>query len=700
MSRTTRTRLARTTRASALILVSPLAFSIAAATARADDPPAQEKPPATAEGAPPGAPAADGDKKPADAANPAPAAEEKPGAPATEPVAEEPPSPWSEVEGSLRAGLRLVSGEGEGRFQQDHSLNDGARVFDFEMRAGYGDGADRESRWDLSAHGLGDANQDARARFTKDGRYDVTAGWMRDDYGYRAAGDPFPYDTIRERGDVKVRVTPNRDLTLRFDWNRSVRRGDAFTIGDTDRRPFPPPPGVDPDFVGVRRPIRQEYDAFTVGADIRHEGWRFSLAESARISDIEDTRLYDVAAGNRGADPVREALTRDVRSTSWTTVAKAGVTTLDGDLDVDLIGTFTHAPVDSRAYGSAQGVAGGNGAYTSTFDGGNRLRRGVEDIRVETLYRVNDDVEIAVGLERNEMHDDASVRLNERRDYDDPSVADEVLVTAEEARITNRGERASAEVLWQARENLRLRLGEEFYRQTLENPVSSRGSVLLPTDFASKTFRTIAGADWEPVKRLDLHLLGKVGRNDDPHATPGAEDMNEISFRGRWKASRELSLSSAWKHKGFQHSDDLDSASRTDSATVAATWTPGKWSVSPTLTRQTGDTRTDTTFFSTAGGGFAVVEDQVSFQSRDLIAALDVRYDITKALRAHLTGTLTDSQGDYEARWYDVALGAEYDLSERFTVGADLRAWRLDENDTSVDDYRVLGVEISATWRF
>lgn len=615
---------------------------------------------------------------------------------------------WSELEGEIRAGWRFLDDEEDGRFLEDHALRAGPLLFDLTARGTTSDDRLWFEEFEVDAHGIGDEEQDARAALRKPGVLDLRGGWMRDDFSYRATGDPFPYDTVRERYDFRARWTPSRRVAVRLEWDRSRRTGDAYTSQQSFYREPPSPPGVDDQLVLDHRPLDQQSDTLSLGVDLDADGWRFTVEESVTLAQIDDRRDYDVPASLRGPSPLSESFRRDVRSTAWTTLGKVSRGFFDDALELNGIVAWTKAPTESDVDSTSEGYEPGfdpggiapRGSFQATTSGENEIDRENVQVRVESIWRAAEDVEIVGAFEKDDTWDDAELRLEERRVYDRPDLGPETTVTSYDARITDRNWRASLEGSWDVTEDVRLRLGEEYLRQQLESPTDTRGDDLAPTDFESAAWRTLAGIDVEPVDRLDLSLLTRFGQNDDPHAAPSPERAEEITFRGRWRADDALTLTTAYRHIGYTHSDDYDASSRTDSGTVAATWTSDRWTVAPTVTYQVADTRTDTTYYATSGGSFSRIDDQVSFATRDLIVSLDVEYAFTRNLRGFLRGTRIEGRGDVEESWDEFELGAEHDLDETFSVGASLRSWRFDEHDATVDDYRVLGAEVWVTLRF
>ncbi|MCE9635879.1 MAG: hypothetical protein K8T90_09255 [Planctomycetes bacterium] len=616
---------------------------------------------------------------------------------------------WDDLSGEIRAGWRFLRGEEEGRFFQDRSLQDGPRIFDAVLRGDASKDDAALSSFDLSAHGIGDEESDYRLRASRRGMWTLDSGYSRDDYSYRSTGDPFPYDTIRERSSTHLRYTPSTRLTVRLDWDRSLRRGDSYVGQDTDIRELPAPPGVDADIVQSHRPLRQQSDRVTLGVDAAFDGGlRFSLAETLHLAQVDDTRLYDIPAANRTAIPVREALRREVRSPAWTTVAKGAWSAPGGAFDMTGIFSWTTQPTDSRVAGTSHGYDGSydpagvspRGEYSETTGGGNEVDRKAINARGEAVWRPHRDWEITGALEDETIVDDASLRLTQTRDWVRPDLTPETTRRAYDARITDRLWRASVDGEWQATETVRLRLGEEFLRESLAVPTDTRQADFGPTAFDSNSWRTTVGADWDPSKVYSFSLLVRRGTNDEPHAATSSDTADEVSYRGRWKASDTFSLSTVWRHKGYQHDSVLDSASRSDSFSVGGAWTSGAFTFTPSVTWQIVDTRTDTTFFELNSTGFQKIRDQVAFSSRNLIVNLDARYDFAKNLRGFATLSFIDSGGDYSARWDELTIGAEHDIRKDLSVGASLKSWRLDESGSSADDYTTQGAEVWLTYRF
>lgn len=612
-----------------------------------------------------------------------------------------------QVEGELRAGWRLMHDEDDGRFPQDQALQGGPRLFDLAFRAfGFGDGTPL-TEVEGEAFGVGDATTDYRMKVRGGEDLGLSGGWSRDDYSYRSTGDPFPLDSRREHGFAEGRMTVGRDLEVRLAWDRRTRRGESFTSFDTDLRDpnNPPPPGVDEDLVRDRRPLDQRFDVYTLAVNGGHGIFRYGVTQTFDVRVIDDERYYDIPSSRNPGTPVREAFRRQIRSTGYTTVGKGGVSLLDGDLEFNAFLTVGRVPVDGRISGDREGFDGGfsggspKGDFTSTVDGDTRTRRSISGWRGEAVWKALPDLEIIAGAEEQDIVDDASLDTVEVRSYGRLDVPDDTIRQSTDARITDRADRWSLEALWDATDELTFRGGYEFFRHDLSVPTDTPGASLEATRLRTEVTRWTAGVDARPVKGLTLSVLGRVSDDDEPHANTSFQDGDEAVVRARWRATDELFLTTVFRLKDYESNRDFNSSTKARTLSGSATWTRGPLTVTATGTFQDFDTHSATTYLELAGG-FRVVGDTLVFRSRDAIGDLDATYELTKRLRLRAHATVIDTDGDYEAWSHDLGLGAEYDVRPDVTLGAELRAWRLDERSASRDDYSVEALELWVGYRF
>ncbi|MHC4472771.1 MAG: hypothetical protein ACYS99_17610, partial [Planctomycetota bacterium] len=331
------------------------------------------------------------------------------------------------LNGSATVGWRFIEDEDEGRFPQDQNLEDGFRLF--RLSLGYEDPATSYflDEAELSIAGAGDPSSDYLATLRRSGILWLSGGYRRDDYSYRATGDPFSYDTLRERSHVTGRLAPLGDLVVRFGWGRRSRRGEALASALTEAREIAPGEDVD-DIVPDMRRLDRSTDTWRFGADWGLGPLRLGLTESVRIGVTEDDRSFSIP---EDATPVRETLGRDVRTKAYTTVGKVGATLLDGHLDATLLVGYTRLFLDSRVSGSVAGFdnvfSGGSpkGPFSSTIRGGSRARRSVRNYRLESAYRPHPDLELTLGAETDTTIDSFSRSLTESRSFDDPAVPQE-----------------------------------------------------------------------------------------------------------------------------------------------------------------------------------------------------------------------------------------------------------------------------------
>ena len=652
----------------------------------------------------------------------------------TPPAAEKDDGP--KFEGDVRAGWRFVSREDEGRYPQDHALKDGPRIFDLNLLA-----TDRREgrpfdEAEVHASGVGDANTDLTASLRKSGLFDLAGGWRRDDFSYRASGDPFAYDTVRERGFVRGRWTPGASLTVRVSWDRNQRRGDGFTRGYLSGQLLA---GEDPSSVAQVRPIATQYDRFLLGADWASGILKLGLTQTATLGGVDDDRAYEVPQARRGVNPVRGDLNRETTSTTWTTTGKAGVSLLDGKLDVTGFLTRTSLPLTSRTTRDDRGDDASGTFFTSHIEERTEIRRDALDKLVEAAWRPVRDVEVTASAQDEDVVDDSS-----RRRFRSLSTAIPAgKHVAQDYRTTDRNRRYGLDAWWQVTETVRLRAGEQFLRESLfvptdrplqfspwvEDSMDSPPAIfggnfirgLKPQEVRSDSWRTTGGIDWKPDSRLAASLLAHVSTNSDPQATPVARASRDFTFRTRWKAMDTLCLTSVWRHadgRNFAgadyapttslgpnqvfrldlHDRFLRSRTRSDSGTLSGSWQPQQdWDVAASLTYQSLATRSDSKEFF---GGAGVVYPTVSFGTRNVIATAEVRRTITKSLRVRAGVTRTTANGDFPARWMESSVGSEYDLRKDLTLGLTLSSWRLVDREAPADGYRAYGAEASVTYRF
>jgi hypothetical protein len=361
-----------------------------------------------------------------------------------------------------------------------------------------------------------------------------------------------------------------------------------------------------------------------------------------------------------------------------------------------------------------------SGGSTIPTKGEGTLKRTATNWRFETSWRPHRDWEFTASAESDDVVDD-------EYGYFEHLTKPPYVDNQPHARITDRAQRYSLDATWDATDEVRLRLGEQYLREQLFVPTDSHFNVPndtvrnRPTDLSSGSWRTTAGADWKATKKLTLSALARISTNDNPQTTTVADHGNEYSLRSNFKATDELTLTSVLRRRSVEHTGavrlyeidhvpdpslgehpgqqhDLDSASRWTSLSHGATWSHGAWTVSGNGTYRRFDTSTDTAWGASNTG--ALTYETVRFEGSDVSVNLDVRYDFTKALRVFGNVTRTNSNGDYTALWTDISVGGEYDVRKDVTVGVTLSEWRLNEKHGGSDDYSTYGAEVSVTYRF
>ncbi len=610
------------------------------------------------------------------------------------------------LDGAVRAGWRLLSGRGRGRFLEDVDLDGGPRIFDLDARL-------RDLREDayfdeieVRASDLGERSSDASVVARGANGTRLEGGYTRDLFSYRADGDPFPRDTTRERSYARVRLTPQRGLSLRLGWDRSARRGEAFAEQRTTLREFPAPPGVDREIVSTVRDFDERFDTFTLGVDASTGPWRYGVTASLRHGRVDDERRYDVPPERRGGAPVSEDFRRRVTSDATTVVGKVGRTFLGDAAEATLFVSETWLPVDADLRSDATGFdnafsgAAPRGAFTSRTTGTNEVDRRASSWELEGSWQVLDALEFLASGGQETLIDDARLDVVERRRYERAGVANAEIVTSRRGRTTNRIDRASIEALFDAADDVQLRAGYEWFAQNTKAPFETRGDALEGSTLSSEVHRWIAGIDVRPAPGLSASVLARVARDDAPPATPSFESADEVSARVRWRAGERLSLLAAHRYRGLRHRDRLDSVTRSGSTSLRATWSDGALTLDGGATRQTIHTESDTRFLILDGIAFRRVATEVTYDTRDVVLDALATYEIAPRVRISGGGHHVQSSGDEELTAYQAFATFEVDVSKTVTLGLTGRIWRYDERRRSIDDYDAEALEAWLELRF
>jgi hypothetical protein len=636
--------------------------------------------------------------------------------------AEAPEKP--KVEGDVRTGVRFLSGEGDGRFQQDVGYEDGPRLFSANLLATQLGGKTPIDEAEVHLDGVGDRNSDYLMSVRKRDLLDVSGGYRRDDSVFTSSGDVFPFDTLRERGFVHIDLKPSRILSFRVAWDRNKETGDADQGGFSNILQTPPTGSGLTYHQALPQSLRSTWssDDFMVGANWSPGIFRFGFTQTIRLARTEDdTSIHVVESG----EPLHEDVDQSTRHRTYATTGKAGVSLGGGKLDVTLFVTYLETPLESRADGTTHGLDPDGNPIDGAFHAESDLRKKDLVWRLESAWRPHPDWELSASGERGSLVTDETVDLNGsatfaqdvRRDY----------------RITDDITRWSGDVTWDVTRQIRLRAGEQYLYEDYFDPTNSHFAELEGTSFSSASWRTTLGAEWTSKSKVwSLAATGHHTTNDEPHTTAVPDFANDWTVRARWRPESEFSGTLVWRHVATNQTGrvsyeslgqfpdpnfgdrpgdttDLGSATRADTFSGSLAWTCDPWTVTGTASVRTFDTTSDTAYGQLvnardpndpAATTFRRILETVGFRGNDVVANLDVRYAVTKTLRAFTNLSGTDTTGDYTARWLAGTLGAEYDLCEDLTLGASVSAWRLRQQPSGGDNYRTYGTEVWLTWRF
>jgi hypothetical protein len=644
---------------------------------------------------------------------------------AGDPPTDSPEAEKPHVEGDVRTGWRFLSGEGDGRFQQDVGLKDGPRIFEFNALATGLGGCTPVDEAEAHFDGIGDRDSDYLLTVRKRDLLDVSGGYRRDDSVYSASGDIFPYDTLRQRSFVHVRVTPDHALDVHLTWDRTTQTSHTDDGGFADLLQPLPTGSTATYHEALPQSVRftELTDDFAAGADYATGIWHFGLTQSVRLGQTQEGSSIDVTdAGQRLHDDVDQS----TRLKAYSTTGKAGVTLLDRTLDVTLFGTYVQSPLKSRANGDSLGLDADGNPLAKSFRTDSELRRENLVWRLESAWRPIKDWEFVAAAERGNLVDDESVDLG-------GDVLFPRQTQSAQYRITDRTQRWSGDVMWDAIEGLRLRAGEQYLHEDLFDPTYPHFNETSGTNFSSVSWRTTLGADWtDRAKVWSLGALAHHTTNDGPQTTAVPEYSDDWTLRGRWKPTTEISTTLLWRHVAATNSGsvplpdigqpidpnfgdqpglatNLGSATRSDSLSASGSWTCAPWTVTGTGTVRTFDTTADTAYAHKVNAQdptdptattYRKIFETVGFSGTDVVGNLDVRYEFTSTLRAFTDMTGTDATGDYTARWLQFTLGAEHDVCKDVTAGVTVSTWRLRQQPSGRDNYRTYGAEVSLTYRF
>jgi hypothetical protein len=580
---------------------------------------------------------------------------------------------WMELRGAFEPGYRVVR-DREGRYDQDVNLRGGLRLLSAHLEGS----ALQEGLWadrfafDLS--GIGDPIQHVGFEVRADDRYDLRIHSDRDAYVFRSAGDPHPFDTLRDSDGVRLSVRASKGLELRFTSERLRREGDAnLDHWFPSYLSFPVAATVDYEGLTQSAGLDGSSGALRYGAS-----WTWGVAEddSMRLLDRPDTPVRDLGTYRNRSD---------VRT--GTATGRLGLRLWKGKVDLSVLGSWHAGETDTRVFGTEQWSSS---PTTPAF----RRTRGVTESnsrgwtgRAEALLLLHPDWEVLARRESTSRAQDGDGVLWIRPAAASPPIPQPFFASAD-ADL----DRTGVEARWRASKEWRFRAGAEEVRER----VVERD--LYVDSWSPTTAAATAGADWSPSERFDASLLVREARARDPATEVSADEGRWVSFRLR--ARRPDGFHGTLFARLKQRTNgDADAVVSYDSYGYAF------GHASPTGWMEFSITRQDTTFaadtrFASDASAPVVTAHRVRFDEDVLAANLDFSEKLLGPLRLFGAARWADGGGGVPYVQSDVSLG----LGWRFVKEAELRIEgrrvAYIETNRNVDDYAARIATLSILYEF
>lgn len=595
-----------------------------------------------------------------------------------------------EFQGRIEAGYRWVSDGDEGRYTEDLNLDQGLRLFRFELE-GTATGEDPSLQsLAFRASGLGDPHR--RYEIDARGADGFRARIHRDSFDYVHTGslDSRPFDTTRETTGALLRFSPADHWRVTLSTDFFTREGDA-TLSHHLRgdRPLPVAAPID----AARRDLAVAVDgasgAFRWG--VSHSTGR-GHDDSFRSLDRPDTPVDDLGTYRVDSDLVRSA-----------TAVRGGVSLWKGLADLQMVAGYSSAENDAVIRGSEQAVewgpdgmpgTGDESAYSAESRGRSETRFRSRTLRAELTLRPADRVDVVLHAERREDTELASLDLA-RRDqvppFSDPSAP--WFTFRQRFRSSADQDRDGGDVVWRANDDWRFRAGVESIRERIFAGGDRRKAS------SPRTTVLTGGADWEPSKRFDTSLLVRHAESGGTVSRLGTGTGDSITFRGRgrfdggWTASTQV----RWKAREEDHAD---SRVRNDvyGLTVGRTTEKGWFTFSAFRHRYR--VASDTRFVVDLAIDPTKRLRRVHYDEVADTLALDVSRDIGGPLRLFGSGRWTHAVGDLPALGRDASLGLGWRLSPALEVMLEGRSVAWTDETGPRDAYRAEMLTLSFALTF
>jgi hypothetical protein len=577
---------------------------------------------------------------------------------------------WMELRGAVEAGWRSVSGK-EGRYAQDVNLDGGLRLLSADLEGTALQKGLLADSFSLSLQGLGDPDRLASFSIRADDAYDLRVHSDRQEYIFRATGDPHPFDTVREDDGARLSFHLLKNLEIHLSEDRQHRGGDA---------------GLQEWFPNSQRNL-----SFPVAATIDYDGrfhsagfdgssgdFRFGATWSWSRAKDDSLRLLD-RPGTQGQDL---GLYRNLSSiTSESASARAGVRLWKGKVDLEVLGTWNAGETDTllREHDSYSVpdpdylfLDNAGRTESNTRGGSGRVNLTVlphPDWEVLARYETRFQDEIGSGV-ASPGDPFAAVPISTGTDTD--------------------LQRTGLEARWRASPAWRFRAGAEEVQET----IVTRDNKLR--EWNPDTTAVTAGTEWNPSSRFDGSLLLREARTQHASTQLSADEGDWLSLRLRGKLDGGFH-GTLFARVKRRTNDAADAFSTYDSYGYVFGHSDADGFAEASITREDFTYASDTRFVVdlAAKSGHRVRSDEAV-----TALTLDFSRKVKGPLRAFGSARWAEGSGGAPYVQSDASLG----LGWRFAMSAELRleARRVvyAERGRGMDDYAARLITLSVLYEF
>ena len=440
--------------------------------------------------------------------------------------------------GSFLLGFRSVDvGGAENKFREDLDLEDGPRLFGFNLELSPGGFADH---FEVSASNLGgDPFETLRLRMRKNGRYELTYDRRESRYFYEdtilppdladirlsSGGDfhHFDFERVTDTAGLTWRLSPA--AKLRFGFERTTKRGESTTTLDISRDEFE-----------LDKPIDESLDLYA--ASLEYSWEKVTLVLEERYRDYSNAVDIFLPGFSEGESPTGASLDfffldqpYDLRSNehSARVVARpSSRLTVNGSV------LLQESEIDAEASERSQGIAFNGAPFTTDLTGGGEVERDVELFDLDVSFRVTDRLALVASA--------WSRSLDQQGDFVFGG-----SLNQGEWDIETSG--AEAGLQCRVSPTLVLAAGVREESRDVEHGAGegTDGGALELDEESTDTTGFYANASWRPGKRLLWTGRYEDSSYDDPFTLSSPTDRQSLRSRLRWRWTDDVSLSGSYR---------------------------------------------------------------------------------------------------------------------------------------------------------